>query len=268
MPFSDRFFRRGAGVLLAAAALLAPIEATSADPESVRAERIREIVRMHFFGAARGGCDSTCSVEETMASLDSHSRLISAGAPSLDFIRGLSSDAPLPEVHFDPTGSMTVRIPSFGRRTGREVLAALTALPAEPSKLSLDLRGNPGGILESALQVAGAFAPEHAPLVEITRRSDVRRFRSDKTPKLPWLPIEVLVDGRTASSAEVLTWLLRWYAGAKVVGSPTAGKGTVQEVYRIDPHTRLVLTVGVYRLPDGTTLDGRGISPDANEVTQ
>ncbi|MBI3768373.1 MAG: hypothetical protein HY271_07730 [Deltaproteobacteria bacterium] len=268
MASRRRFYRKGLTVLLVSILFPASAQLARADAENVRAKRVQEIVKAHFFRPDRAACAGTCSLEETIAALDPHSRLITSGAPSLDFIRGLSSDTAPPEMALGPEGQATLRIPSFGRRTGRETLAALKTLPPELTKVSVDLRGNRGGILESALQIAGAFTPAGAPLVEIVERSGVRRFRSDDTPKLPPLPLEVLVDGRTASSAEVLAWLLRWYAGAKVVGSRTAGKGTVQEVYRVDPHTRLLLTVGVYRLPDGRTLDGIGVSPDRSEVSQ
>ena len=131
--------------------------------------------------------------------------------------------------------------------------------------MRLDLRGNGGGGLESALEIAGIFAPRGALLLDIAGRSGVRIFQSRGPRRFAGLPVQVLVDERTASSAEVLAWLLRRYAGAPILGRRTAGKGTVQEVYRVDPRARLVLTTGVCRLPDGSPLGGTGIEPDPEE---
>ncbi len=134
--------------------------------------------------------------------------------------------------------------------------------------LVLDLRGNGGGSLDSALQIAEAFVPAGTLLLTIAGRSGVRVFQSTHPPRFSRLAVEVLIDEKTASSAEVLAWLLRHYTGARITGSRTAGKGTVQEVYRVDPHTRLVLTTAVYHFPDGTVLDGNGIEPDAKAEDQ
>ncbi len=234
--------------------------------EAVRAARLREIVEEHFLGQCCTACGEMCSVEEILASLDPASQMVIAPAPDLDFIRGLSTDVPPPEVQVDSGGRVSVRIASFGRRTGRQFLTATGSLaPSRLSSMRIDLRGNGGGCLESALEIGGAFAPRGALLLDIAGRSGVRIFQSRGPRRFAGLPVQVLVDERTASSAEVLAWLLRRYAGARILGRRTAGKGTVQEVYRVDPRARLVLTTGVYRLPDGTPLGGVGIEPDSEE---
>lgn len=236
----------------------------AAVPEGL-ARRLGEIVEEHFIGAGFA-CRDNCTVEDILARLDPESRLVVGPVPDLDFIRGLSPDVASPEVRFDPEGRAMVRIASFGRRTGREFTKAIEA--AFPSALVLDLRGNRGGHLESALEIAGNFAPRGALLLEIVGRRRIRRFENPIAPRFAALPVEVLVDAKTASSAEVLAWLLRHYNGARIVGTRTAGKGTVQEVFRVDTRTRLVLTTGVYRLPDGRLLDARGIEPDPEEFRE
>jgi len=208
-------------------------------------------------------------VEEIIASLDPHSRLVVGPAPDLDFIRGLANDSRPPEASLDEAGRIYVKLASFGRRTGHQFVRAVQPLlPACSMALVLDLRGNGGGYLDSALQVAEAFVPTGTLLLTLAGRSGVRAFQSTHPPRFSRLAVEVLVDEKTASSAEVLAWLLRHYTGARIIGSRTAGKGTVQEVYRVDPHTRLVLTTAVYRLPDGTLLEGNGIEPDTNAEDQ
>jgi hypothetical protein len=254
--------------VVALALVIGPADGHAADSggEYARAARLREIVEKHFLGLCCTACGENCSVEEILASLDPASRMVIGPAPDLDFIRGLSPDVPPPEVQVDSGGRVSVRLASFGRRTGRQFLGAIGSLDASRlSSMRLDLRGNGGGCLESALEIAGAFASRGALLLDIAGRSGVRIFHSRGPRRFAGLPIEVLVDERTASSAEVLAWLLRRYAGARILGRRTAGKGTVQEVYRVDPRARLVLTTGVYRLPDGTRLGGTGIEPDPEE---
>ncbi|MGH8585543.1 MAG: S41 family peptidase [Gammaproteobacteria bacterium] len=254
--------------VVALALVIGPAGGRAADSggEDARAARLREIVEEHFLGQCCTACRETCSVEEILASLDPASQMVIGPAPDLDFIRGLSADVPPPEVQVDSGGRVSIRLASFGRRTGRQFLAATGSLdPSRLSSIRLDVRGNGGGCLESALEIAGAFAPRGALLLDIAGRSGVRIFQSRGRRRFASLSVQVLVDERTASSAEVLAWLLRRYAGARILGRRTAGKGTVQEVYRVDPRARLVLTTGVYRLPDGTPLGGTGIEPDSEE---
>lgn len=248
-------------IALAALALGSPGDASQ---ESL-ARRLGEIVEEHFLGAG-SACSDDCTAEDILSRLDPESRLVVGPAPHLDFIRGLSPDVASPEVRLDPEGRAMVRIASFGRRTGREFTKAVEA--ASPSALVLDLRGNGGGHLESALEIAESFAPRGVLLLEIVGRRRVRRFENPIVARFTGFPVEVLVDEKTASSAEVLAWLLRHYNGARIAGTRTAGKGTVQEVFRVDARTRLVLTTGVYRLPDGRLLDGRGIEPDSKEFRE
>lgn len=254
---------------LAFAFVPAGIKAVGLGAEEARAVRLREIVDAHFLGHCCHACGAHCSVEEIIASLDLHSRLVVGPAPDLNFIRGLATDSMPPEAALDEAGRIYVKLASFGRRTGHQsVRAVQPLLPSCSMALVLDLRGNSGGYLDSALQVAEAFVPAGTLLLTVAGRSGVRLFQSTRPPRFSRVAVEVLVDEKTASSAEVLAWLLRHYAGARLTGSRTAGKGTVQEVYRVDSHARLVLTTAVYRLPDGTLLDGNGIEPDANEGDQ
>lgn len=158
---------------------------------------------------------------------------------------------------------------SFGRRTGHQFVSALHSQHGTALKtLVIDLRDNGGGDLMSALKVAGTFVPHGAPMLQLVGRTAVRDYTNSGHPLFTNLRLDVLVNGNTASSAEVLAWLLRHYVGARILGERTKGKGTVQEVYRVDPQARLVLTTAAYRMPDGSSLDGVGITPDAKRESR
>ncbi len=134
--------------------------------------------------------------------------------------------------------------------------------------LLLDLRDNPGGHLKGALGVLELFLPSgRALLIEKTRGGE-RVYLSEGgaagaryLPRVDAIPIVILINGSTASSAEVVTATLRHHCRARVVGEKSKGKGTIQEVIPLGTRV-LILTVGEYLLPDGSSLKDEGIVPD------
>src|SRR5438093_1434184 len=116
----------------------------------------------------------------------------------------------------------------------RHLVIALELIPAftiTASEAADDARVRRVREIVTALAIAECFVPRGALMLEVISRSGVRRFTSSGPRCAPSLAVEILVDGGTASSAEVLAWLLRRYAHARIRGSRTAGKGTVQEVF-------------------------------------
>jgi len=161
-----------------------------------------------------------------------------------------------------PGGTATVlTVPSFDRGTGRAVRAALAALPADGSGVVLDLRGNGGGLLDEAVETASAFLASGV-VVRCTRRDgSVQQFDvigSGDTST----PLAVLVDGGSASAAEVVASALAEPGRAVLVGSRTYGKGTVQEPQRLPDGSALELTVATYTTPSGRSVEGVGLEPD------
>jgi carboxyl-terminal processing protease len=125
----------------------------------------------------------------------------------------------------------------------------------------LDLRGNPGGLLDEAVEVASAFL-DGGPVVSYERRgSGVQTLDAIGTGDTV-TPVAVLVDGGTASAAEVVAAALQDRNRAVVVGARTFGKGSVQEPSTLSDGSALELTVGKYRTPAGRMIDGVGVTPD------
>jgi len=125
----------------------------------------------------------------------------------------------------------------------------------------LDLRGNPGGLLDEAVEAASAFL-DGGPVVSYQRRGQpaqvLRAARGGDTVT----PVAVLVDGGTASAAEVMAGALQDRGRAVVVGTRTFGKGSVQQPIHLPGGSVAQMTVARYWTPSGRSLDGVGLEPD------
>lgn len=156
-----------------------------------------------------------------------------------------------------------IRVDAFTRGTGRRVRAAVSgeSPPGRPGGVVLDLRGNPGGLLEEAVETASAFLRSGPVATYLPRGRQARRFGVG-TPGDAQTPLVVLVDAGTASAAEVVAGSLRDRDRAVIIGSRTYGKASVQESITLGDGSVIELTVGRYRTPSGRNLDGVGIEPD------
>ncbi|MEO5875896.1 MAG: S41 family peptidase [Streptosporangiaceae bacterium] len=151
-----------------------------------------------------------------------------------------------------------IRVAVFTRGSGAKVRAAV---PARSAGVILDLRGNPGGLLDEAVDTASAFLTD-GPVVTYEKRGTPPELLRVTEPGDDNTPLVVLVDGGTASAAEIVAGSLRDRDRAVIVGSRTFGKGTVQEPVRLADGSAVELTVGRYQTPGGRNLEGVGIEPD------
>jgi carboxyl-terminal processing protease len=155
-----------------------------------------------------------------------------------------------------------VRLSSFSEGAHGAVRRAVRKLERQGAQgLVLDLRGNGGGLLDEAVLVAGVFLPEGEVVVSTDSRSEGHALYKTRGGNLPSLPIVVLIDGDTASAAEILTAALADDAGSTVVGTRSFGKGVFQQEFDLSNGGALKLTVGEYFTPDGRNLAGHGIDP-------
>ena len=152
----------------------------------------------------------------------------------------------------DETGYVAIR--DFARSTGREVAEALKRLKGEGMKrLVLDLRNNGGGLLDQAIEVADQFVPGESKIVE-TRgriRSSYSTYSSSGKYEELGLPLVVLVNGGTASAAEILSGAIQDHDVGLVIGEQTWGKGLVQTVYTLPYGAGIALTTAKYYTPSG-----------------
>jgi carboxyl-terminal processing protease len=160
-----------------------------------------------------------------------------------------------------------VRISQFSETTADDLDAALKDLRkhnAAPLKgLVLDLRNNPGGVLEAAVSVSDAFL-DSGVIVTAKGRTPESKFEMDATPgdALNGAPIVVLINGGSASAAEIVAGALKDNHRAKLMGRTTFGKGSVQTVIPLEGDRAIKLTTSLYYTPSGISINHRGIAPD------
>jgi carboxyl-terminal processing protease len=160
-----------------------------------------------------------------------------------------------------------LRISSFTTETGSSLnkeLAKLIKGTGAPLKgLVLDLRNNPGGVLDAAVQVSDAFLDTGA-IVSIRGRdaAESREFRAQQGDLLQGAPVVVMINGGSASASEIVAGALQDQKRAVLVGSKSFGKGSVQSIMPLSNQSAIKLTTARYYTPSGRSIQGEGIEPD------
>ncbi len=168
-------------------------------------------------------------------------------------------------------GIAYIRLERFSRRAGEEVRQAIKALKlrGEFKGLVLDLRGNPGGLLDAAVDVVSKFVPKGSLIVSTKgRRSNAdKRYLSVEEPLVSGVPMIVLTDHSSASASEIVAGSLQDLDRALVVGTRTFGKGLVQTILPLNYGAQLKITTARYYIPSGRSIqeidymdkDGNGV---------
>jgi len=177
------------------------------------------------------------------------------GYPPLNFTitRDEISRKSLDDVFMMQPGIAYIHIDKFNETTNDELTDELHKLNAKTLKgLILDLRGNPGGLLQEAVDVSDHFLEKHQLIVyHYGRHSNEKRYYAQHGDNSNEYPIVVLINRMTASAAEIVTGALQDHDRALVIGEPSFGKGLVQTVYPLSEHTGLALTTAHYYTPSG-----------------
>lgn len=154
-----------------------------------------------------------------------------------------------------------IRITVFNEATGEDFKQTYEKLQAEGMEATiLDLRGNPGGILDGGVAVAGMLVPK-GPIVSLVYKNGDKYVENSSLEQVKY-PLAVLVDHGTASAAEIVAGAVKDTKAGKLFGVKTFGKGSVQGVYRIDNDTAVKITTARYYTPSGVSIHNVGIEPD------
>ncbi len=159
-----------------------------------------------------------------------------------------------------------IRIASFQSDTAQELRKTLDALEKANTTLKgliIDLRNNPGGLLDQAVQVSDEFI-ESGLIVYTKGRGDAQqmKFEAHKNDKPRKYPIVALVNGGSASASEIVAGALQDHKVALILGEPTFGKGSVQTVIPLEDGSAVRLTTALYYTPSGRSIQAKGIEPD------
>lgn len=157
----------------------------------------------------------------------------------------------------------------FSEQTTQDIAKAVQDLRNKGAKgIVIDLRQNPGGILEEAFAMANLFLPEGKELLSVRGRGgENQRYVSQRQPLAGDIPMIVLVDGYSASASEIVAGALQDYDRALILGTTTFGKGLVQSVYNLDGGYALKLTTGKWYTPSGRSIQKeRKVNADGQYV--
>jgi carboxyl-terminal processing protease len=160
-----------------------------------------------------------------------------------------------------------INVNTFNKTTTDATLAAMTAveksLGGKPLGYILDLRSNPGGLLDQAISLSDAFL-ERGEIVSQRgrKKGDIERYYAKPGDAAKGLPVIVLVDAGSASAAEIVAGALQEHHRAIVMGERTFGKGSVQTLLPLSQNTALRLTTARYYTPSGRSVQEGGITPD------
>lgn len=160
-------------------------------------------------------------------------------------------------------GIAKVQITSFSTNTSKELVKTLNDLQKQGMKgLVLDLRQNPGGLLDQAVTISSMFVPKGKVIVkEEDRNGKITEIPSENKGN-PSLPLVVLIDKGSASASEILSAAVKESAGVPLIGEKSFGKGTVQTVQDFSDGSNLKLTIAKWLTPNGNWIHKKGIQPD------
>ncbi|MFK8184107.1 MAG: S41 family peptidase [Phormidesmis sp.] len=157
-----------------------------------------------------------------------------------------------------------IRLDEFSAHAAEQMETAIDTLTEQGAEaFVLDLRGNPGGLLQASIDISRMWLPRGSIVRTVDRDGHSDEISANRTA-LTDLPMAVLVNGQSASSSEIVTGALGDNDRAVVVGNPTFGKALVQSLHGLSDGSGLAVTVAHYYTPDGTDISSRGITPDVN----
>lgn len=160
-----------------------------------------------------------------------------------------------------------IQITGFHDDTSQLVSEAATQFASAGVKgVILDLRGNPGGLLDSGIDVASVFLPSGVVVKQKDKSGKVTSYQARGSAKLPTVPLVVLVDKGSASAAEIVAGALQDHKRAKLIGETTFGKGSVQELEDLTNGGQLKVTIAEWLTPNDRQISGTGIKPDITVV--
>ena len=160
-----------------------------------------------------------------------------------------------------------IRVASFDKKVEEDVAKAIKKHKSTTKGIVLDLRNNPGGLLDQSVGLVDLFVNEGDIVSQKGRKeSDKQVYSASKSKTVTNVPLVVLVNGGSASASEIVSGALQDHKRGVIVGEKTFGKGSVQVVLPITDTEAIKLTIARYYLPSGRTIQAVGVTPDINVI--
>jgi len=158
-----------------------------------------------------------------------------------------------------------IRVTSFDKKVTKDVAKAIKGKKATTKGIILDLRNNPGGLLDQAVGLVDLFVDNGDIVSQKGRhKEDSKTYDASKSNTVTNVPLVVLINGGSASASEIVSGALQDHKRAVLIGEKTFGKGSVQVVLPITEDEAIKLTIARYYLPSGRTIQAVGVTPDIN----
>ncbi len=159
--------------------------------------------------------------------------------------------------------TLYIRVASFDKKVARDVAKEIEKRKSVTKGIILDLRNNPGGLLDQAVDLVDLFVDEGKIVSQKGReKSDDKTYSASRSATITKVPLVVLVNGGSASASEIVSGALQDHKRAVLIGENTFGKGSVQVVLPITKTEAIKLTIARYYLPSGRTIQAVGVKPD------
>ena len=181
-------------------------------------------------------------------------------------VRGIIT---IESVHAKTIGDdiLYIRVASFDQKVAKGMRAAIKSHQGKTKGIILDLRNNPGGLLDQAVDVVNLFVNKGTIVSQKGRdKKEDKTYSANSSSTITQVPLVVLVNGGSASASEIVSGALQDHKRAVLVGEKTFGKGSVQVVLPITKTDAIKLTIARYYLPSGRTIQAVGVTPDVNVI--
>ncbi len=190
--------------------------------------------------------------------------ILHQGETEPEEIEIVRAEIELSSVHFEMKGDIAyINITYFSERTNEELSPVLQSITQEAATgIILDLRSNPGGLLQTVVDVASRFLKEGVVVDVVDNQGQHTASTVRPTGATTDLSLVVLVDSYSASGSEVLAGALQDYARAIIAGTRTYGKGSVNILHQLKDGSGLYITTARWLTPNGRPIEGEGIAPD------
>ena len=251
------------GIKDGALTVIAPIDGTPADKAGLKAGDI--ILKIDDKSTISMTIDEAVSLMRGKVGAPINLAIVRKGENkplTIHIVRGIIT---IESVHSKRIGDdvLYVRVASFDQKVADDVAKEIKTMQASTKGIVLDLRNNPGGLLDQAVELVDLFVDEGAIVSQKGRKkSDDKIYSASSSATITKVPMVVLINGGSASASEIVSGALQDHKRAVILGENTFGKGSVQVVLPITDKEAIKLTIARYYLPSGRTIQAVGVKPD------